>query len=173
LTASKEVILSAGSIGTPSILLHSGIGDRVDLHALNISTILHNPSVGRNLSDHTAFAIIFALASNSIDLGPWDKWVFSFGYYLERNSHLMHTSLSSDPTLQDRALELWETNRTGPYVRFVPFNQIAYTRFPNDSVIITRFGDPSSGENSAHLEIGLGVSERLLSSVTIDDLISW
>lgn len=73
LTASKEVILAGGAIGTPHILLHSGIGDENDLKALNISTILHNPSVGRNLTDHIVLIVTFGLAPNSIDLGPWAK----------------------------------------------------------------------------------------------------
>ncbi|KAJ7915654.1 aryl-alcohol oxidase [Mycena leptocephala] len=51
--ASKEVILSAGSIGTPQILLLSGIGDKTELSALGIKTIVNNPSVGRNLTDHS------------------------------------------------------------------------------------------------------------------------
>jgi choline dehydrogenase-like flavoprotein len=51
-TASKEVILSAGAIGTPQILLLSGIGDAKHLTALEIKTIINDPSVGRNLSDH-------------------------------------------------------------------------------------------------------------------------
>jgi choline dehydrogenase len=37
LTASKEVILSAGAIGTPQILLNSGIGDQEDLKAFDIA----------------------------------------------------------------------------------------------------------------------------------------
>lgn len=73
ITASKEVILSAGSILTPHILLHSGIGDQDDLKALDIPTVLHNPSVGRNLSDHPFFTTLFGLVPNSIDLGPWAK----------------------------------------------------------------------------------------------------
>ncbi|KAK7055880.1 mitochondrial choline dehydrogenase [Favolaschia claudopus] len=51
-SAAKEVILAAGSIGTPQILLLSGIGDKNDLTALGIRTVLDNPSVGRNLTDH-------------------------------------------------------------------------------------------------------------------------
>ncbi|KAJ7510655.1 aryl-alcohol oxidase [Mycena galericulata] len=51
-TASKEVILSAGSVGTPQILLLSGIGNAKELSALGIKTIVDNPSVGANLTDH-------------------------------------------------------------------------------------------------------------------------
>ena len=50
--ANKEVILSAGSIGSPHILQTSGIGDENKLKNLGISTIHHNPNVGKNLQDH-------------------------------------------------------------------------------------------------------------------------
>lgn len=68
-------------------------------------------------------------------------------------------SLTSDPALQAQALELWNTNRTGPYVQSVPINHIAWTRLPDDSPAIKRLGDPSSGRNSAHIEFILGVSD--------------
>ena len=50
--AKKEIILSAGSIGSPHILQASGIGDphRIKNHGIEI---LHNsPGVGKNLQDH-------------------------------------------------------------------------------------------------------------------------
>ncbi|KAF5364040.1 hypothetical protein D9756_001004 [Leucocoprinus leucothites] len=50
--AQKELILSAGSVNTPQILQLSGIGDDQLLSSLQIPTLVHNPSVGRNLSDH-------------------------------------------------------------------------------------------------------------------------
>jgi choline dehydrogenase-like flavoprotein len=49
--AIKDVILSAGSIDTPKILLLSGIGPAPDLSALSIP-IIQNLSVGQNLTDH-------------------------------------------------------------------------------------------------------------------------
>ncbi|KAF8994728.1 pyranose dehydrogenase [Cyathus striatus] len=52
-TARKEVILSLGSIGTPHILMNSGIGDGHDLKKIGIKPVLHLPSVGKNLSDYT------------------------------------------------------------------------------------------------------------------------
>jgi choline dehydrogenase len=47
-----EIILSAGVIGSPSILLRSGIGPANDLHALGIPLIVDLPDVGRNFHDH-------------------------------------------------------------------------------------------------------------------------
>ncbi|KAF4603202.1 hypothetical protein EYR38_003612 [Pleurotus pulmonarius] len=50
--AVREIILSAGSIGTPNILLHSGIGDAGDLARVGIQSVHQLPSVGRNFTDH-------------------------------------------------------------------------------------------------------------------------
>lgn len=54
LTAAKEVILSAGVIGTPQILLNSGIGNAAELRALGVEPTLDLPDVGKGLSDHTS-----------------------------------------------------------------------------------------------------------------------
>lgn len=52
----KEVILSAGAINTPSILMRSGIGDEKTLKKLGVQTVVSDlPGVGQNLQD----AIIF------------------------------------------------------------------------------------------------------------------
>ena len=62
-TAQKEVILSAGAVNTPHVLLHSGIGDKNELKKLNIPSTLNLPSVGKNLSDHPGLG--FSYAANS------------------------------------------------------------------------------------------------------------
>ena len=50
--ATKEVILSAGSIGSPLILMRSGIGEGAHLHAVGITPQHELPGVGKNLMDH-------------------------------------------------------------------------------------------------------------------------
>ncbi len=55
-TAAKEVILSAGSIDSPRLLMLSGVGDAADLAALGIKPVAHVPGVGRNLQDHVILA---------------------------------------------------------------------------------------------------------------------
>ena len=51
-TASKEVILSAGSIGSPTILQRSGVGPKAVLENANVPVVHDLPGVGENLQDH-------------------------------------------------------------------------------------------------------------------------
>ncbi len=50
--AKREVLLCAGAIGSPQLLMVSGIGDGEHLRALGIDVQLDRPAVGRNLHDH-------------------------------------------------------------------------------------------------------------------------
>lgn len=50
--AAREVILSAGSFGSPAILERSGIGDGARLRQLGTTLRHHLPEVGMNLQDH-------------------------------------------------------------------------------------------------------------------------
>ncbi|OJF68861.1 choline dehydrogenase [Alteromonas sp. V450] len=54
-STSNEVILSAGSIGSPHILQLSGIGDKDVLERAGIEVKHHLPGVGQNLQDHLEF----------------------------------------------------------------------------------------------------------------------
>ena len=57
-----EVILAAGALGSPAILLRSGIGPREDLEALGIDVVRDAPAVGANLHDHLLSPVIFTTA---------------------------------------------------------------------------------------------------------------
>ena len=50
--AGREVVLAAGAIGSPHLLLHSGIGPRPMLEELGIEVAAESPGVGENLQDH-------------------------------------------------------------------------------------------------------------------------
>ena len=51
-TAAVEVVLCAGAIGSPHILLHSGIGPAAELEQAGLKVRHDLPGVGRNLQDH-------------------------------------------------------------------------------------------------------------------------
>ena len=58
-SASKEVIICAGAIGSPCILQRSGIGGRQLLDRLEIDVIVENDHVGKNLQDHIMAGVSF------------------------------------------------------------------------------------------------------------------
>jgi choline dehydrogenase len=65
----NEVILSAGTYGSPAILLRSGIGPTRDLAELGITTIADLP-VGQRLQDQPFFYNAYALADNVLQMSP-------------------------------------------------------------------------------------------------------
>ena len=59
ISANKEVILCAGSIGSPHILQVSGIGDGDKLSKIGIDIIKNLKGVGKNLQDHLMFRPVY------------------------------------------------------------------------------------------------------------------
>jgi len=61
-TASREVVLSAGSIGSPQILQLSGVGPAELLRQHGIDVVLDAPGVGANLQDHLQIRAVYKIA---------------------------------------------------------------------------------------------------------------
>jgi len=61
LTANKEIILCAGAIASPQLLMLSGIGPAAHLQKNGIQLIRDLPGVGRNLQDHIEISLIYEL----------------------------------------------------------------------------------------------------------------
>ncbi|KAJ7467812.1 pyranose dehydrogenase [Mycena galericulata] len=131
LQATKEIILSAGSVGTPNILMHSGIGDREALSALGISTLLHLPSVGQNATDQPLVGTAWSV-----------------------NSTQTADSITENATLFNEAFAVWNETHTGPFVN-VPVTHIRWVRLTQDSPIFKNLTDPASGPPTPHIEIAM------------------
>jgi choline dehydrogenase len=58
-TAEREVIVASGVIGSPHLLMLSGVGDESELRAVGIDTVHHLPGVGKNLHDHLLCSVIY------------------------------------------------------------------------------------------------------------------
>jgi choline dehydrogenase len=56
--ADSQIVLSAGAINTPQLLMLSGIGDQAQLTAHGIDLVQHLPGVGNGLQDHTTFQVV-------------------------------------------------------------------------------------------------------------------
>ncbi|KAK0192547.1 hypothetical protein F5146DRAFT_1040436 [Armillaria mellea] len=138
LTAKNEIILSAGSVMTPTILLHSGIGDPELLEPLGIATILSLPSVGKNLTDHIGVSTTFIV--NSTDT---------------------YDTVLRNETLLNEWIEDWTENKTG-LLTDTSENHAAWLRLPDNSTVFENYSDPSSGPLTAHYEF---IFQNGLSSV--------
>jgi choline dehydrogenase len=86
--ASREVILCAGSIGSPQILQLSGIGPGALLQELGITTELDLPGVGANLQDHLQIRAVFKVKDvptlNVLSSSLWGKARIGLEYALKR-----------------------------------------------------------------------------------------
>jgi choline dehydrogenase len=76
----REVILSAGSIQSPQLLLLSGIGSADDLRAVGVDARHDLPGVGRNLQDHPFVSLIWEISDHNTLYGadkpkPLAEWV--------------------------------------------------------------------------------------------------
>lgn len=122
--ASREVVLSAGAVNSPQIMMLSGIGDAEKLSALGITPVRHAPMVGRNLQDHLGFDYIYEATRPTLNdvLRPWwGRLGVGLQYVLTRKGPL---SLS--------------VNQAGGFVRSRPdrprpniqlyFSPLSYTR---------------------------------------------
>ena len=64
--AAREVVLCAGAVNTPQLLMLSGIGDEKELSEFGIGVTHHAPEVGKNLVDHLAATLGFDVPADSL-----------------------------------------------------------------------------------------------------------
>jgi len=62
LHAEREVLVCAGALQSPVLLMHAGIGDAAALGRQGIASLLHLPGVGRELQDHPSLTFCHYLA---------------------------------------------------------------------------------------------------------------
>ena len=124
--ATREVILSGGSINSPQLLSLSGIGDAAVLKSLGIDVLVDAKAVGRNLQDHLAVSYFYKTRVPTLndELRPlWGKIKAGLHYAWNRGGPL---SMS--------------VNQGGGFVRSGPdaprvnlqlyFSPVSYTQTP-------------------------------------------
>lgn len=76
----ETVVLCAGALGSPEILLRSGIGPREELEGLGIDVVADLPGVGQNLHDHLLAPVIFSTEKKDIpspEVAPAEVHLFA------------------------------------------------------------------------------------------------
>jgi len=107
--AKNEVILCAGSIGSPHILQLSGIGDGTYLKSIGISASIDLPGVGENLQDHlqirTTYKVSHTPTLNTLSQSWWGKGKMALEYLLYQTGPMsmapsqLGVFTKSDPSL--------------------------------------------------------------------------
>lgn len=75
INATRDVILSAGAVGSPHLLMLSGIGPRRELEAAGIACRLDLPDVGKHLKDHLQTAMHFPAPGIALTMAEVGKSV--------------------------------------------------------------------------------------------------
>ena len=98
----RRIILSAGAVASPAILMRSGIGPRAELERHGIRPVVDAPGVGANLIDHPRVVMTADLSSEAVRL--------SEGTHHSRPSAMLRYTASGSNEFNDMQLCL------GPYV---------------------------------------------------------
>lgn len=104
--AAREVILSAGAIGTPVLLERSGIGNGFHIKSLGLPVVHHSPNVGENLQDHVVSWVRLRL-KNTTSLNEETR-----GLRLLR--HILHYALTRNGFLAGTPVEVTGYARVSP-----------------------------------------------------------
>ncbi len=84
--ASREVLLAAGAIGSPQLLLLSGIGPADALRAHGIEVIADRAEVGAHLQDHLDFCTLYKCTRPiTYDFSRWQELKVALRYLLTRS----------------------------------------------------------------------------------------
>ena len=91
--AEREVLLSAGAIGSPQLLLLSGIGEPAELAAAGVQVRHELPGVGRNLQDHPFVTAIWEVSDPTTLYGA-DKQLAPLAEWLLRRSGKLSSTVA-------------------------------------------------------------------------------
>lgn len=104
--ALREVLLTAGAINSPQLLLLSGVGPEAELRALGI-TVKHDlPGVGRRLNDHPDTVVQY-LCKKPVSLYPWTtapgKWWIGARWFVTHDGLAASNHFEAGAFIRSRA----------------------------------------------------------------------
>lgn len=123
-----EVILSAGAVNTPQLLMLSGIGPEEHLRSKNVSCLVDSPMVGQNLQDHLVVPITVygdARAKKTTKESHRDV----VNYILDRTGSLAESSLFTDITAFYSSPNILSHPEFQLYLSIIPKNTFDLKQF--------------------------------------------
>ncbi|MEJ6397232.1 GMC family oxidoreductase [Yoonia sp. 208BN28-4] len=118
LTAKRGIVLSAGAIGSPTILLQSGVGPAADLAAQGIALVKDNAGIGANLHDHPGAGLHFTGEGYGIALKQAAAWALSpLNFLFRRNGILSSPTVEGGMFFNAHGTDATPTVQT----HFIPF----------------------------------------------------
>jgi choline dehydrogenase-like flavoprotein len=124
-----EVILAAGSIGSPQILLLSGVGAGAELQGQGVPLLLDRPGVGANLQDHLQLRLIYKVSGvktlNETYASLFNRAAMGLDYALRRRGPLTMAP-----------------SQLGIFTRSDPHRERANIQFHIQPLSLDKFGDP-------------------------------
>ena len=120
LTAAKGIVLSAGSIGSPAILMRSGIGPAAHLQEHGIEVIHDSDEVGENLHDHPAAGFHYAgpHSGYGLTLSQMPAWMLApFRYLFTRKGRFASPTVEGGAFFNARG----EAGEPDVQCHFIPF----------------------------------------------------
>jgi choline dehydrogenase-like flavoprotein len=124
-----EIILSAGAIGSPQILMLSGVGPAADLTALGLAPVIDKPGVGANLHDHLQLRLIYKVTGirtlNEMYQSLWRRGWMGVEYALWRRGPLTMAP-----------------SQLGAFTKSDPSQARANLQYHIQPLSLDKFGDP-------------------------------
>ncbi|KAA1470706.1 pyranose dehydrogenase [Dentipellis sp. KUC8613] len=151
-SAKHEVLLAAGTFGSPQLLLNSGIGNHTALSALGITPLVDLPAVGQNLSDYNTVILT----------------------WLVNSTNTLYDKIRLNATFANASLEQWVESRTGPFANGVSNHLFSVRLNESDSDVkseLEKYGDPSSGTTAPHLILTLEGGLSNTSSISMENFV--
>jgi len=127
--ARGEVILAAGAIGSPQILMLSGVGPGAHLSEFNIPVVLDKPGVGANLHDHLQLRMIYKV-SGIRTLNEMYASLFARGWMGVNYALFRRGPLTMAPS------------QLGAFTRSDPSQDRPNLQFHIQPLSLDKFGDP-------------------------------
>ncbi len=192
--ASREVVLSAGAVNSPQLLMASGIGDPSELGEHGIDVVHDAPGVGKNLIDHLGVPLGFDVHHDSLFAAekPWElvKYLLRRRGMLTSNVGEAYGFVRSDPDLELPDLELifapapfFDEGLGDPYGHAVVTGSILVKPYSRGTISLSSsnptakpvidpqyLSDPD-GKDRAAIMSGLRITARIAQAPALKDVL--